>query len=152
MSDQTNLMKSLTQGVYVIGTKKDPSYNLMTAAWLTQISSKPNQIAAAVGSGHLTARLIMEQQCFSISVLADGQERIARICGTQSGRTADKFRLVPCRLNGHGLPVIFGCAAQLYCEVINCIDIGDHILVIAEVVDGKASSEKPLLYRAETYF
>ena len=152
MSETANYMNSITQGVYVIGTKKDSTYNLMTAAWLTQISARPNQIAVAISSGHLTAELIKEQKYFSISILESGQKQIAKICGTQSGRTVDKSKLVPYRLNSQGLPVISGSAAQLACKAVQCIDTGDHILVLAEVTGGKVLSDKVLIYDAETYF
>ena len=50
------------------------------------------------------------------------------------------------------MPVVNGSAAWLDCEVSRCIDLGDHVLVIAEVVGGEVFSDKVLLYDAETYF
>ena len=34
-------MNTMTHGVYVIGTHADGKYNLMTAAWLSQVSGRP---------------------------------------------------------------------------------------------------------------
>jgi len=79
MSTISKCMNSLSQGVYVIGSKKDETYNLMTAAWVTQVSANPNQLAVAIGASHLTAGLVREQEKFSLSVLAEGQEQAARI-------------------------------------------------------------------------
>ena len=152
MSTISKCMNSLSQGVYVIGSKKDETYNLMTAAWVTQVSANPNQLAVAIGASHLTAGLVREQEKFSLSVLAEGQEQAARICGTQSGRNVDRSKLVSCEVNKKGMPVVNGSAAWLDCEVSRCIDLGDHVLVIAEVVGGEVFSDKVLLYDAETYF
>ena len=110
MSTISKCMNSLSQGVYVIGSKKDETYNLMTAAWVTQVSANPNQLAVAIGASHLTAGLVREQEKFSLSVLAEGQEQAARICGTQSGRNVDKSKLVSCEVNKKGMPVVNGSA------------------------------------------
>lgn len=66
-------MNAITQGVYVIGAKNGEKKNLMTAAWLTQISSRPNQILVAVSAGHYTAEMLQNNAHFTISVLAKGQ-------------------------------------------------------------------------------
>ena len=83
-------MNAITQGVYVIGAKNGEKKNLMTAAWLTQISSRPNQILVAVSAGHYTAEMLQNNAHFTISVLAKGQEEVAKACGFVSGRNAEK--------------------------------------------------------------
>ena len=43
-------MDALTQGVYLVGVSADGICNFMTAAWVTQISSKA--ILVAIGKSH----------------------------------------------------------------------------------------------------
>ena len=62
-------MNGITHGVYVIGVHTQEKDNLMTAAWLCQISSSPAMLAVAVSKGHLTAELIEKAGCFTVSVL-----------------------------------------------------------------------------------
>ena len=38
-------MNTMTHGVYVIGTHADGKYNLMTAAWLSQVSGRPPMLS-----------------------------------------------------------------------------------------------------------
>ena len=134
-----NYMSAITQGVYVIGAESgNEKKNLMTAAWVTQVSSRPNQILAAVSAGHYTADLLQEDE--------------AKICGFKSGRNADKTALTVCRYKWRELPEIEGAAAVLYCEVKKIIKEGDHVLFIGEVLSGETGDKKPLIYDAKYYF
>jgi flavin reductase (DIM6/NTAB) family NADH-FMN oxidoreductase RutF len=147
-----NYMNSITQGVYVIGSKNDSCTNLMTAAWLTQVSSRPDTVLVAVSAGHYTAEIMQENPNIVISVLAEGQEDIAKACGFVSGRKKDKTALVPCRLNEKGLPEILEAAAILKCRVKKVFKEGDHILFLAEAEDGLCSGKSPLIYHSAVYF
>ncbi|MEY8522259.1 flavin reductase family protein [Lachnospiraceae bacterium 38-10] len=148
-----NYMSVITQGVYVIGAEDgNGGKNLMTAAWVTQVSSRPNQVLAAVSAGHYTASLLEENPFFTLSVLGEGQEDVAKICGFKSGRNTDKTQLTACSCKWRELPEIEGAAAVLYCEVKKVIKEGDHVLFIGEVLSGETGGKKPLIYDAKYYF
>lgn len=148
-----NYMNKLVQGVYVIGTRnREEKKNLMTAAWVTQVSSRPNQILVAVSAAHYTADLMLEEPRFVLSILGEGQEDVAKICGFQSGRRTDKTAQAACVYNWEELPEIEGAAAVLYCEVKKVIKEGDHILFLAQVFDGKTGDKESLVYDAQYYF
>ena len=53
-----NAMSAITHGVYVLGVHTPEKDNLMTAAWLCQVSGAPPTLAVAVSSKHLTTQLI----------------------------------------------------------------------------------------------
>lgn len=152
MTEKMELMNTISQGVYVIGTKTNDTYNLMTAAWLTQVSFVPCRIALSVGRTHYTAELIKNQGSFTISVLAKGQENIAKACGYDSGLKVDKTKRVDFKLTEEGLPVISNAVAHMTCSVTETYDIGDHFLFIAEIQGGELTKEETLLYVSETYF
>lgn len=148
-----NYMSAITQGVYVIGAEgENGGKNLMTAAWVTQVSSRPNQVLAAVSAGHYTAVLLEENPFFTLSVLGEGQEDVAKVCGFKSGRNTDKTKLTACSYKWRELPEVEGAAAVLYCEVKKIIKEGDHVLFIGEVLSGEAGDKKPLIYDAKYYF
>ena len=79
-------MNTMTHGVYVIGTHADGKYNLMTAAWLSQVSGRPPMLMAAVSKSHYTAELLKDSSRFSVSVLTKDQRETALKCGSVSGR------------------------------------------------------------------
>lgn len=152
MSDKKRLMDTVTQGVYIVGTKMKDTYNLMTAAWLMQVSFNPCRIALSIERTHYTAELIKNQGFFSVSVLAKGQESVAKACGFQSGRAVDKSKHVTFEVTDMDLPIIKDCYAYLFCKTSESFDIGDHFLFIAEIQDGKLINNDPLIYSSETYF
>ena len=147
-----NAMNGLTHGVYVIGVHTQEKDNLMTAAWLCQISSSPAMLAVAVSKGHLTAELIERAGCFKVSVLKKDQKEAALVCGRVSGRAADKQKLVKTDYVEGTIPVIAGSAAWLKCRVAQSVAASDHILFLAQVEDGAGGAEDLLVYRKDNFF
>ena len=115
MKEILKCMDKIPQGVFLVGAKKGEGYNLMTAAFVTQVSFNPASIAVSVANNHYTAELIREQERFSLSVLAEGQEAAAKACGFESGRKTDKSKRVQTHLMAPGLPVLDGAAAAMVC-------------------------------------
>lgn len=148
-------MACLTHGTYIIGVHTQEKDNLMTAAWIAQAAGRPPMISVAVGKKHYTVELIQKARNFSVSVLTKRQKEIAKICGSQSGRTSDKLAQVPVKYTEDQLPVVMGSAAYLECVLRAEYDAGDHILLVGEVVGGKQFSENRdelMGYHKEDFF
>ena len=67
MKELLHCMDAIPQGVYLVGTKKGEGYNLMTAAFVTQVSFNPASLAVSVAKPHYTAELIQAQGEFTLS-------------------------------------------------------------------------------------
>ncbi|MGI6151468.1 MAG: flavin reductase family protein [Christensenellales bacterium] len=145
-------MDTLTHGVYVIGTHTQKGENLMTAAWLCQVSMKPPTVMVAVSKGHYTAELLQEGGRFSVSVLTPAQRDVALHCGRVSGRQKNKLEGVDVAFSEDGLPFVKGSAAHLTCELRDTFAVTDHLLFIGEVVAAKAYSEETLRYHRAKFF
>lgn len=151
MNELLNSMDAIPQGVFVVGTRKGEGYNFMTAAFVTQVSFNPASIAVSVAKPHYTAELIQERGEFSLTVLAEGQTQVAKDCGFQSGRRADKAARVCYHLE-QGLPVLDGSAAWLVCKVRQTVDFEDHIVFLAEITAGERTEATPMIYRSHDFF
>lgn len=151
MAKFSDAMRTVTQGVYVLGVDDGEKKNLMTAAWLTQISSKPS-LLVAVGSTHYTAEMIRRCGHFAVSVMAAGQTQTADHCGKRSGRRTDKLEAVDVSLSSKGDPLVNGAAAHLECEVTQIIDTHDHVLFCADVVAAEKYSDDVLIYDEQVFF
>ena len=145
-------MNTMTHGVYVIGTHADGKYNLMTAAWLSQVSGRPPMLMAAVSKSHYTAELLKASSRFSVSVLTKDQRETALKCGSVSGRKKDKLAEVDVEFTEEGLPFIKGAASCIICEVTSVTESSDHCIFIAEAVSGQVFSGEALLYREKDFF
>ena len=68
--------------------------------------------------------------------------------GFQSGRDTDKFVGIPFGMTKQELPYLKeNATAYLDCKVVNSIDVGTHIMFIAEVVDAEVlSDDNPMTY------
>lgn len=145
-------MNTITHGVYVLGVHTEEKDNLMTAAWLCQVSSSPAVLAVAVSAGHLTAELIPKAGRFTVSVLGEDQREEAFACGRVSGRKADKTGLVETEYTADGIPMVAGAAAQMECRVLDVNGITNHLLFLAEVESASFSSDEVLHYHKKDFF
>ena len=151
MSKMNDAMQTITQGVYIVGVDDGEKKNLMTAAWVTQISDKPS-ILLAVGSTHYTASMIRKAGHFALSVVAPGQEDVANKCGKATGRTSDKTANMDLRYTDKGDPLVNGAAAHMECEVFNIIDTPDHVLFCADVKKAEKFSDDVMIYVEKVFF
>lgn len=152
MHDINEAMDALTHGVYVLGVHTPQKDNLMTAAWLCQVSGRPPMIAAAVSASHLTAELIKQAGSFTVSVLRPEQKTLAVLNGTVTGRKKDKLAETCTHMGALGHPVVDEAAAILECRVTDTVQASDHVVFIAEVVSGERFSGEPLIYRKKEFF
>ncbi len=151
MSNLNDAMQAITQGVYLVGVDDGQMKNLMTAAWVTQISAKPS-ILVAVGSTHYTATMIRKAKHFSLSVMTNEQMDIADRCGKVSGTKQDKTAGLDLDYSKDGDPLVRGSAAYMECEVFDVIDTPDHVLFCADVKKAEKFSDDVLIYREHDFF
>jgi flavin reductase (DIM6/NTAB) family NADH-FMN oxidoreductase RutF len=130
------VLRRLTTGVYVVGVAHGRQTNAFTAAWLTQVAFDPLLVALSVNPGHASYPLLDASGAFVVNVLQPHQLDLAQHFGTRSGRDGNKLDGVRWRAGQFGAPVLSDAAAFLECRVTSRTPAGDHVLVIAEVVDG----------------
>ena len=142
---------SLQYGVFLLGTKNADGSKINACITNTcfQAANGPTRIAISVIKQNLTCEMIEESGEFALSVLSKNcsLETIKRF-GYQSGRTADKFAGFSYEKGTNGCPYISSEAcAVIEAKVCNKLDLGSHMLFIAEVVDAKVlGSDEALTY------
>jgi flavin reductase (DIM6/NTAB) family NADH-FMN oxidoreductase RutF len=141
------LFRRLTAGVYVISAAYSGRSDAFTAAWVMQVSFDPLLVAVSVNPGNATWPLIRDGRRFVISVLGSGQTDLARHFGTTTGRDGDKFAGVATVPTGDG-QAIASAVAWFGCTVHEIVAAGDHIIVLARVMNGALlnPSAVPLRY------
>ena len=142
---------SLQYGVFLLGSKNADGSKINACITNTcfQAANGPTRIAISVIKQNLTCEMIEESGEFALSVLSKNCsfETIKRF-GYQSGRTADKFAGFSYEKGTNGCPYISSEAcAVIEAKVCNKLDLGSHMLFIAEVVDAKVlGSDEALTY------
>lgn len=153
--DLNAVMRCLTWPVTLVGAQQNGKHNIMTTAWVTQVSVNPLLVLVSIGPGRYTHDMIAETGEFVISILNKEQKEISSFCGSRSGRDTDKIaqlKLVTIPSSAVKVPRIAGCVANLECRLVAKYTAGDHTLFIGEVVAADLGKEelKPLLmYRGK---
>jgi len=148
-----SLMGRFVTGVTVIGVKAaarhDAAVEAMTASAVTAVSLDPLLLLTCIRNESRFLPAIMRGRCFSINVLAAGQDDVSRYYGGH--------RHAPCpaewRWHTDSVPVLGGANASFICRIHATHRVGDHTVVYGEVVDMIAQdpAAPALVYAAGRY-
>jgi flavin reductase (DIM6/NTAB) family NADH-FMN oxidoreductase RutF len=111
--------------------------NIVTLAWVTPVSVSPPLVGIYVSSKRYSHKLIKQGAQFAINVPTKDIIEAVKICGSVSGKDADKFekaKLSREKANKIGAPLIKECAAHIECKLFESVELGDHYLFVGEVV------------------
>lgn len=136
--------------------------NIMAAEWTFYLSYSPAIISVHTGggeSGKATAENIMKTKEFGVSLAATDQNVISSIAGGSSGRDVDKIAML--KEMGFELykgkkiaaPMVKGAATNAECKLLEAKQVGDHLMLIGEVVEiDSDASKQPLAYSGNKYY
>ena len=142
---------SLSYGVFLLGTKAGGKLNACITNTCFQTANSPTRIAISVIKQNLTCSMIEESGIFTLSILdrSCSFETIKHF-GYQSGRTTDKFADFEHSIAGNGCPYIEkGACALIEATVCNKLDLGTHMLFVAEVTDARVLNASTRTKNAE---
>jgi flavin reductase (DIM6/NTAB) family NADH-FMN oxidoreductase RutF len=162
--DVERALHEMPYGLYIVGSKEreprpgDPgsAVNGMMADWVMQVSFNPRLVAVSFENDSHTLGNIREHPYFTVNLLPADEQTMemartfaqpyagAKIEG-RSEREAEKLHYklegLPFRLTANGVPVLDAAMAWLECRSTDFIPIGDHTLVVGQVLDGNVERE-----------
>jgi flavin reductase len=139
--------RQFATGVTVLTAWHGDEAHGTTASAVSTVSHDPLMLGICLNSMSSFARLAAEAGRFAVNVLAARQAELA-------GWFADPGRPRGLRQFDHfdweadpfsGAPLIGGCLAGLGCLLTSAAPVGDHRLLVAEVVTARARPGVPLL-------
>ncbi|WP_340110830.1 flavin reductase [Maribellus mangrovi] len=139
----------LSYGLYVIATEHEGEKVGYIGNTAFQVTSEPSKIAISSNKNNYSTQKIIDSKKFSLSVLKkDVETSLIGKFGFMSSIDIDKFDGVLTKRSETGAPIVLNsCVAWFDCKVVDTVDVGTHILIIAEVVDGDIiSNEEALTY------
>lgn len=142
------LFRRLTQGVYVVGVADVDERDAFTAAWVMQVSFDPLLLALSINPEHASHPLLHAGAGFTVNVLKQGQQDLARLFGTRSGRDENKLAGINWRPGRTGAPILEDALAYFDCELSGAMRAGDHELTLGRVTGGRLldPDTAPLVY------
>jgi flavin reductase (DIM6/NTAB) family NADH-FMN oxidoreductase RutF len=136
--EPSEALRLLNSGPVVLASCRDGErVGIITLAWTMPVSGDPPMVAIAVSPRRFSHDLIRRSGEFAVNVPAADMIDAVWVCGTVSGRDADKFEtagLAPLPAREVGAPLVDGCIGHLECRVEQAVTAGDHTVFVGRVV------------------
>lgn len=160
--DIKDALHEMPYGIYVIGTTAVGRANAMIADWVMQVSFAPRLVAVAFERDSSSLGRIRENGWFTVNLLnqeGNGMAlarsfvqpaNAAKIRGRSDAAASqyhDKLAGVDYRLSERapGCPILADALMYLECRAEQFIDVGDHVMVLGQVLFGEPlNSGEPL--------
>jgi flavin reductase (DIM6/NTAB) family NADH-FMN oxidoreductase RutF len=132
------------QTVLVTCNDEKGKTNIITLAWHTPISQKPPLYGISLSPKRYSYGLIEKSKEFIINFIPYSLVEAAEFCGTHSGRNTDKLcqtGLTLAHAQKLTTPLIKEGYAHLECTLVKTVPLGDHTLMVGEVVAVSADDD-----------
>lgn len=142
--DKTTLFK-LSYGLFVVTAHEEGKDNGCITNTVIQVTNEPLRISVTINKDNYTCGMIQRTGVFNVSVLAeDAAFDTFRHWGFQSGKHVDKTVGIEFfRLENGAIYVINGVNAVISAKVVQQVDLGTHIMFIADVTDAFPIEKTP---------
>jgi flavin reductase (DIM6/NTAB) family NADH-FMN oxidoreductase RutF len=119
----------------------------LIATFVSQASIVPElpRVLVALSKQHFTHDLVEESNAFALHLLAEEHLELLWRFGLESGRDHDKFDGLEVTSAVTGSPLLTATIGWVDCRVEAKLDVGDRVLYVAEVLEGKVTHFAPPL-------
>lgn len=135
---------NITYGLYVLSARENDFDNACIINTAVQVANDPVRISISVIKQNKTCEMIRNTGAFNLSAITTGADfALFQRFGMQSGRDVDKFAgFADVARSGNGLLYVTSMTnAFLSAKVVEQVDLGSHMLFIAEITDGEVLSD-----------
>jgi len=132
--------------------------NIMAAEWTHHVSYKPELIMVNVGFDKATEANILKTKEFGVNLAAFDQNVAASIAGGSSGKHVDKIKVLRdfgvefYKAKKINVLMVKGAALNAECILVKQKKLGDHNMLIGEVVEVSSIDKQPLIYSSGKYW
>jgi flavin reductase (DIM6/NTAB) family NADH-FMN oxidoreductase RutF len=124
----------IPSGLYAVGAEHEGRRLGMLCSFIEQAGFEPPMISIALGLDRPMRHALENGALFSVNILGGEDKKI--LAAFASGREEDPFAPFTLVENGHGLPQLAEALAWLACRPRGSVAAGDHVVYVAEVLEG----------------
>jgi flavin reductase (DIM6/NTAB) family NADH-FMN oxidoreductase RutF len=124
-------------GLFVVTARRDTNETGMLASWVQQCAFEPPHVSVAVKRDRPLAQWLAPGAAFTVNILDDSQTDMIVHFGRGFAPEEPAFTGVEVERPDGGAPVLAEALAYLECRVSGRHPVGDHDLVLGEVVAGR---------------
>lgn len=143
--DKTTMFK-ISYGLYVLSAHEDGFHNGCIINTFGQVTDIPLRVSVTVNKDTKTCEMIKNTGIFNVSILSEKATfDIFKHFGFQSGREVNKFAdFEGAKRADNGLYYITtGTNAYVSAEVFETVDLGTHLMFMANVTDAVILNQDP---------
>lgn len=143
-------MSTLPTGVTVVTTSYNNKIFGFTASSFTSVSLSPPLVSFCINKGSSSVSSFTASDYFAVNILAEDQVNFSRHFAKFH---TDKFANIPYTIGKYAhSPLIMGSASYIECKKFAQYQVGDHTIVVGEVVNTKVNNDsRPLVYYLRQY-
>ena len=141
-----NTMFKISYGLYVLTASENGFDNGCIINTFSQVTDTPLRVSVTINKSNKTCEMIEKTGKFNVSILSeDVTFDTFKHFGFQSGRDVDKFAgYTDVKRSENGILYLTSCSNGFVSgKVIQTIDVGTHLIFIAEVEDCDILSDIP---------
>ena len=147
------MLRRIPYGLYALGVHDGERGHAMTVNWVSQCAFEPPMLTISVELESRSLPLLRAAGAFALSVFPTGARSLAGKLGRASANVPDKFDDVPHHSGPvTGSPILDDATGWIECRIVSEHPAGDHVVMIAEVVEAGVNNDTPTLTMAETGF
>ena len=124
----------IPSGLYAVGAVQEGRRLGMLCSFVEQAGFEPPMISIALGTDRPLRRVLEGGGLFSVNILGTEDKKL--LAAFAAAREEDPFAAFTLVENGHGLPQLAEALAWLACRPCGSVAAGDHVVYVAEVVEG----------------
>jgi flavin reductase (DIM6/NTAB) family NADH-FMN oxidoreductase RutF len=164
--DVAAVMDSMPYGLYILGSHSpDGEANGMMADWVMQVSFNPRRLAVSFENDAHSLANVRATKFFTINLLGQDHEGMelaqqfaqpyfdSKIRGrtpSPSEKVHHKLDDLPFSTTANGAPILRDAIAWAECEAEQFVSVGDHTLVVGNVLDGRVVRDAEALTSSYT--
>lgn len=137
-------LSRFASGVTVLTTRTDDGHDLgMTATAFSSVSLDPPLILVCVDRDASMASPLQHASHLAVHVLSSAQEDLSR---RFAGKDQERFAGLDVTRGIGDVPMLEGTLMRLQCRIAERHPGGDHVIIVAEVLEADVADGDPLLY------
>lgn len=139
-------LRMFSNGIYIITSRCGDRYGGATVTWISQASFKPPMLMAAIRADSNVFRCLQESKVVAIHLVAWDQTEVAQRFFNPTKVEDGRMNAEPFHLGATSVPILQNAPAYVECRVRRIVDdVGDHAIVLLEVVEAACNhASRPL--------
>lgn len=143
-------LRMIPYGLYIAGAHHDGQVHAFLLTWFSQCSFKPPLVMVGLRKDGHAHDMVLQGKVFSVNFLGKDQQPVAASFLRHAVVEGD-------RISGHKwapgttkCPILDEAAAWVECRLLHHASIGDHTVVVGEVVEAGVRRDIPNLTHLDT--